>query len=74
MKKQFDPLEQILMTAAKTVDKSLLLAFQKEMMKRDYLSEKQLDRIADKVLSRISIRLEDEAIKQLRDLLRSLGQ
>ena len=62
------------MTAAKTVDKSLLLAFQKEMMKRDYLSEKQLDRIADKVLSRISIRLEDEAIKQLRDLLRSLGQ
>ena len=43
-------------------------------MKRDFLSEAQLDRIADKVLSRISIRLEDEALKQLRDMLNNLGQ
>lgn len=47
--------------------------FQKEMMKQQ-LSEAELDRIADKVLSRISIRLEDKAIKQLRDMLNNLGQ
>lgn len=48
--------------------------FQKEMMKQQQLSEADLDRIADKVLSRISIRLEDKAIKQLRDMLNNLGQ
>ena len=37
------------------------------------LSERELDRIAEKVLSRISIRLEAEAISQLRDMLNNLG-
>ena len=36
-----------------------------EQMKRE---------ITEDVLSRISIRLEDEALKQLRDMLNSLGQ
>lgn len=37
------------------------------------LSERELDRIAEKVLSRINIRLEAEAISQLRDMLNNLG-
>ena len=36
-----------------------------EQMKRE---------ITEDVLSRISIRLEDEALKQLRDMLNNLGQ
>ena len=52
----------------------LRYAFQKEMMKARLLDEAEIDRIAERVLQRISIRLEAEAITQLRDLLNSLGQ
>ena len=74
MKNSKSFLERYLDVLQKTGDATLRLYFQKEMMKRDFLSEAQLDRIADKVLSRISIRLEDEALKQLRDMLNNLGQ
>lgn len=43
------------------------------MIREQMLSERELDRIAEKVLSRISIRLEAEAISQLRDMLNNLG-
>ena len=48
--------------------------FQKEQMKARLLDEAEIDRIAEKVLRRISIRVEAEAIAQLRDMLNSLGQ
>ncbi|MGN0503883.1 MAG: hypothetical protein ACI4HJ_02420 [Ruminococcus sp.] len=43
------------------------------MIREQMLSERELDRIAEKVLSRIDIRLEAEAISQLRDMLNNLG-
>ena len=48
--------------------------FQKEQMKSRLLDDAEIDRIAERVLQRISIRIETEAIEQLRDLLNSLGQ
>jgi len=51
----------------------LRYAYQKEMMKSRLLDDAEIDRIAERALSRISIRLEDEALKQLRDMLNGLG-
>ena len=48
--------------------------FQKDQMKARLLDDAEIDRIAERVLQRISIRIEAEAIAQLRDLLNSLGQ
>lgn len=47
--------------------------YQKDMMKASLLDNKEVDRIADKVLSRIRIRIETEAIAQLRDMLNEIG-
>ena len=58
----------------KTGDIMLRYAYQKEMMKSRLLDDAEIDRIAERVLSRIHIRLEAEAISQLRDMLNSLGQ
>lgn len=56
------------MTAAKTVDKSLLLAFQKEMMKKEIFDkrerEQQIDEIANRVLSRIHLTLDTSDAKK----------
>ena len=43
--------------------------YQKDMMNARHLDDAEIDRIAERVLSRIHIRLEDEALKDLRDLL-----
>lgn len=43
-------------------------------MKASLLDDREIDRIADRVMSRIRIRLETEAIAQLRDMLNSLGR
>lgn len=51
----------------------LRYAYQKEMMKSRLLDDAEIDRIAERVLSRIDIRLEDEALKKLCDMLNSLG-
>ena len=67
-------LERYLEAMQKTGDIMLRYAFQKEMMKARLLDEAEIDRIAERVLRRIHIRLEDEALKQLRDMLNSLGQ
>ena len=55
---------------------SLLFAHNKIMAGEERRREmEQMKReITEDVLSRISIRLEDEALKQLRDMLNSLGQ
>ena len=58
----------------KTGDYMLAWQFQKEQMKARLLDDAEIDRIAERVLQRISIRIETEAIEQLRDLLNSLGQ
>ena len=52
----------------------LRYAYQKEMMKSRLLDDAEIDRIAERVMRRISIRIEAEAITQLRDMLNSLGQ
>ena len=52
----------------------LRYVFQKEMMKANHLSEAAIDRIAERVMERIYIRVEADAISQLRDMLNSLGQ
>lgn len=44
------------------------------MIKDEVLSDREIERIAEKVLSCISIRLETEAISQLRDMLNDLGK
>ena len=67
-------LERYLEAMQKTGDIMLRYAFQKEMMKARLLNDAEIDRIAVRVLSRIHIRLEAEAISQLRDMLNSLGQ
>lgn len=66
--------ERYLEVMQKTGDIMLRYAFQKEMMKAKLLNDAEIDRIAERVLSRIHIRLEAEAISQLRDMLNSLGQ
>lgn len=65
---------QMIDTGSKALDAALRYAFQKEMMKERLLSDVEIDRIADRVLSRISIRLEADAISQLRDMLNSIGK
>ena len=52
----------------------LRYAYQKEMMKARLLDDAEIDRIAEKVLRRIGIRVEAEAIARLRDMLNSFMQ
>lgn len=66
-------LERYVEAMGKAADITLQWYFQKQMIREQMLSERELDRIAEKVLSRISIRLEAEAISQLRDMLNNLG-
>lgn len=58
----------------KTGDYLLAWQFQKEQMKARLLNNEEIDRIAERVLERISIRIEAEAIEQLRNMLNSLGE
>ena len=61
-----------------TGDIMLRQQFQKEMMKNSFLDrqerEKLKEEIVQEVLARISIVLEDEAIKELEKMLRNLGR
>ena len=66
--------ERYLEAMQKTGDIMLRYAYQKEMMKSRLLDDAEIDRIAERVMRRISIRIEAEAITQLRDMLNSLGQ
>ena len=65
--------ERYIEAMQKTGDIMLAWQYQKDMMKANLLSDAEIDRIAEKVVQRIGIRIETEAITQLRDLLNSLG-
>ena len=73
MSNQKGVFERYLDAMEKTGDIMLAWLYQKEMMKTRLLDDAEIDRIAERVLSRIDIRLEDEALKKLRDMLNSLG-
>lgn len=74
MSNQKSMFERYIEAMQKTGDYMLAWQFQKEQMKARLLDDAEIDRIAERVLQRISIRIETEAIEQLRDLLNSLGQ
>lgn len=74
MSNQKSMFERYIEAMQKTGDYMLAWQFQKEQMKARLLDDAEIDRIAERVLQRISIRIEAEAIEQLRDLLNSLGQ
>ena len=66
--------ERYIEAMQKTGDYMLAWQFQKDQIKARLLDDAEIDRIAERVLQRIHIRIEAEAIEQLRDLLNSLGQ
>lgn len=72
MKQYKSMYERFVEAMQRTGDHMLAYYFQKEQMKARLLSDAEIDRIAERVLSRISIQLEDEALRQLRDLLNDL--
>ena len=74
MSNQKSIFERYIEAMQKTGDYMLAWQFQKEQMKARLLDDAEIDRIAERVLQRISIRIETEAIEQLRDLLNGLGQ
>ena len=74
MYNQMSMFERYIEAMQKTGDYMLAWQFQKGQMKARLLDDAEIDRIAERVLQRISIRIEAEAIAQLRDLLNSLGQ
>ena len=74
MSNQKGMLERYLEVMQKTGDIMLRYAFQKELMKARLLDDAEIDRIAERVLRRIHIRVEADAISQLRDMLKSLKQ
>lgn len=70
--KQKSMLERYLLAMQNTGDITLRWLYQKDMIKAQLLDDAEIDRIAERVLSRIHIRLEDEALKDLRDLLNEI--
>ena len=74
MSKNKSMFERYIEAMQNTGDIMLRWQYQKDMMKARLLDDAEIDRIAERVLSRIHIRLEEEAIMDLRDLLNSLGQ
>ena len=74
MSNQKSMFERYIEAMQKTGDYMLAWQFQKKQMKARLLDDAEIDRIAERVLQRISIRIETEAIEQLRDMLNNLGQ
>ena len=78
MRNQDSMFELMLKAMENTGDIMLRYQFQKEMMKNSFLDrqerEKLKEEILQEVLARISIVLEDEAIKKLDEMLRNLGK
>ena len=78
MKKQPTMLERMLQATEKTGDIMLRYQYQKDMIKSGILSEFELDRIADKVISRIAITTDIiqaiEDIKELQNIINNLGK
>lgn len=78
MRNQNSMFDLMLKAMENTGDIMLRYQFQKEMMKNSFLDrqerEKLKEEIVQEVLARISIVLEDEAIKKLDEMLRNLGR
>ena len=78
MRNQNSMFDLMLKAMENTGDIMLRYQFQKEMMKNSFLDrqerEKLKEEILQEVLARISIVLEDEAIKKLDEMLRNLGK
>ena len=78
MRNQSSMFDLMLKAMENTGDIMLRYQFQKEMMKNSFLDrqerEKLKEEIVQEVLARISIVLEDEAIKKLDEMLRNLGR
>lgn len=78
MRHQNSMFDLMLKAMENTGDIMLRYQFQKEMMKNSFLDrqerEKLKEEIVQEVLARISIVLEDEAIKELEKMLRNLGR
>ena len=76
MRNQNTMLDLMLKALENTGDIMLRFQFQKEMMKNSFLDRQECEKlkqeIIQEVLARISIVLEDDAIKQLRDILNNL--
>ena len=77
MKKEYDPIEQALMTLAKTGSETVLYTIQKELIKKqffdDHEKEKLIDEITNRVLSRIYLSLDtSEAIEKTKQLKKEL--
>ena len=78
MSKQKSWMERYLEAMERTGDATLRWYFQKEMAKAALLSDDEIDRIADRVLSKLSITVDaSEIIKEideLRKAIERLGQ
>ena len=78
MRKQISMYERFLQAAEKTGDITLRYYFQKEMIKTSlidrYEREKLKAEIAEEIMSRISITLDEQAIMQLNEMLKNLGR
>ena len=67
--KQKSAFERFLEAAEKTADITLRWYYQKQDIMKSLLTDKELDIIADKVLSRISITIDaDEVIQKIKEL------
>ena len=69
--------ERWLEATSKTVDYMLQYQFQKEMMKQNLLSDREIDVIADKVIQRLNISVDASdiinAIDDLNNRINNLG-
>lgn len=70
--------ERFLDSVEKTGDITLRYYFQKEMMMNDILNRQEREKlkaeIIDEIMPRISVKLNDEALKQLSEMLKNLGK
>lgn len=77
MKKEYDPIEQALMTLAKTGSETVLYTIQKELIKKQFFDEREkeklIDEITNRVLSRIHLTLDtSDAKKELSELKKEI--
>ena len=73
--RQKSTLERFLEAAEKTTDITLRWYYQKQDIMKSLLTDKELDIIADKVLSRISITIDaDEVIQKIKELNEELDK
>ena len=77
MKNYKDPIEQALMTLAKTGSETVLYTIQKELIKKQFFDEREKEKLIDEitncVLSRIYLKLDtSDAKKELAELKKEI--